>query len=196
MKRLSVAVLIDGTYTTDDKGAKTYQALGQETVDKLESLVRSAIGFNAERGDQVEVINMPFTGFEDLANTAPEFNLLGFNKEEIMRMAEGLGVAFVAVLVIVLVVRPLVSKAFEAMPAGEDQLMSSEGGMAQLTGPGGVPMPVPGVDEEDEDLDELIDIDKVEGRVKASSVRKINDIVDKHPEEALAIVRTWLYQET
>ena len=46
-----------------------------------------------------------------------------------------------------------------------------------------------------EDLDELIDIDKVEGRVKASSLRKISDIVDKHPEEALSIIRTWLYQE-
>jgi flagellar M-ring protein FliF len=157
--------------------------------------VRSAIGFDANRGDQVEVINMPFTGFEDLAAGEEEFMILGFNKEEVMRMAEGLGVAFVAVLVIVLVVRPLVSKAFESMPSGEDQLMTTEG-VAQLTGPGGVPMPMPGAAEEEEDLDELIDIDKVEGRVKASSVRKINDIVDKHPEEALAIVRTWLYQES
>jgi flagellar M-ring protein FliF len=72
--------------------------------------------------------------------------------------------------------------------------MSSDG-MAQLTGPGGVPMPMPTAQEEEEDLDELIDIDKVEGRVKASSLRKISDIVDKHPEEALAIIRTWLYQE-
>ncbi|MBL8642845.1 MAG: flagellar M-ring protein FliF [Rhodospirillaceae bacterium] len=196
LKRLSVAVLVDGNYTTAEDGTKTYAPLETETLDKIESLVRSAIGFDANRGDQVEVINMPFTGFDDLAKGAEEFNLLGFNKEEIMRMAEGLGVAFVAVLVIVLVVRPLVSKAFESMPAGEDQLMSADGGMAQLTGPGGVPMPMPGAAEEDEDLDELIDIDKVEGRVKASSVRKINDIVDKHPEEALAILRTWLYQET
>jgi len=196
LKRLSVAVLVDGNYTTAEDGAKTYAPLEQETLDKIDALVRSSIGFDANRGDQVEVINMPFTGFEGLTDGEAEFNLLGFNKEEIMRMAEGLGVAFVAVLVIVLVVRPLVSKAFESMPSGEDQLMSSEGGMAQLTGPGGVPMPVPGSGEEDEDLDELIDIDKVEGRVKASSVRKINDIVDKHPEEALAIVRTWLYQES
>jgi flagellar M-ring protein FliF len=196
LKRLSVAVLVDGNYTTDDAGTKTYQPLNPETMEKIESLVRSSIGYDANRGDLVEVINMPFTGFEDLAAGPEEFNLLGFNKEEIMRMAEGLGVAFVAVLVIVLVVRPLVSKAFESMPSGEDQLMTTEGGLAQLTGPGGVPMPVPGAGEEEDDLDELIDIDKVEGRVKASSVRKINDIVDKHPEEALAIVRTWLYQES
>ena len=41
----------------------------------------------------------------------------------------------------------------------------------------------------------MIDLNKVEGRVKASSVRKISEIVDKHPEEAVAIVRNWLAQE-
>nr|CAM74052.1 Flagellar biosynthesis/type III secretory pathway lipoprotein [Magnetospirillum gryphiswaldense MSR-1] len=49
--------------------------------------------------------------------------------------------------------------------------------------------------EEEVIADELIDIDKVEGRVKASSIRKIGEIVDKHPEEALSIIRNWLYQE-
>ena len=193
LKRLSVAVLVDGTYNTNaDNAERTYVPLPEGTMTKIEGLVKTAIGFDAKRGDQIEVVNMPFTGFDDLAKGPEEFNLLGFTKEEIMRMAEGLGVAVVAVLVILLVVRPLVTRAFESMPQGDDALMSE--GMAQLSGPGGVPMP--GSSEEEEDLDELIDIDKVEGRVKASSLRKISDIVDKHPEEALSIVRTWLYQET
>ena len=193
IRRLSVAVLVDGNYVNDEAGERAYQALSQDTMDKLESLVRSAIGYDTERGDQVEVINMPFTSFDDIAGDLEVFDLFGFSKEEVMRMAEGLGVAVVAVLVILLVVRPLVTKAFESMP-DEDALLTAEGGMAQITGPGGMPMPLPS-DEDEEDLDELIDIDKVEGRVKASSLRKINDIVDKHPEEAIAIFRTWLYQE-
>jgi len=41
----------------------------------------------------------------------------------------------------------------------------------------------------------MIDLDRVEGRVKASSVRKVGEIVDKHPEEALSIIRSWLYVE-
>ncbi|MHB1205739.1 MAG: flagellar basal-body MS-ring/collar protein FliF [Rhodospirillaceae bacterium] len=196
VKRLSVAVLVDGTYApaAAEGGARTYQPLPEETIAKIVALVKPAIGFDQARGDQIQVTNMQFTGIDDLIGDQHEFNILGFNKEEIMRMAEGLGVAVVAVLVILLVVRPLVTRAFEAMPTGEDALLSSEGGVAQLTGPGGVPMPM-GSQEEDEDLDELIDIDKVEGRVKASSLRKISDIVDKHPEEALSIIRTWLYQE-
>jgi flagellar M-ring protein FliF len=193
LKRLSVAVLVDGTYTTDADGKKVFKPLPEDTMTKIDSLVKSAIGFDAKRGDQVDVVNMQFTNFDELAQGPEPFNFLGFTKEEIMRMAEGLGVAVVAVLVILLVVRPLVTRAFESMPA-EDALMSGDG-VAQLMGPGGVPMPVPSGGEDEEDLDELIDIDKVEGRVKASSLRKISDIVDKHPEEALAIVRTWLYQE-
>ncbi len=195
LKRLSVAVLVDGTYTTNaETNAREFQPLDDPTMEKIRALVNTAVGYSADRGDQIEVVNMPFSGFDDLLGAEDEFNLLGFNKEEIMRMAEGLGVAVVAVLVILLVVRPLVTRAFEAMPQGDEALLTTDGAMAQLTGPGGVPMPM-GQKEEEEDLDELIDIDKVEGRVKASSLRKIGDIVDKHPEEALSIIRTWLYQE-
>lgn len=49
---------------------------------------------------------------------------------------------------------------------------------------------------EEEQFEELIDIDRVEGRVKASSVKKVGEIVEKHPEEALSIIRSWMYQES
>ena len=42
---------------------------------------------------------------------------------------------------------------------------------------------------------EMIDIGQVEGRVRASSMKKIGEIVDKHPEEAVAIIRSWMYQD-
>lgn len=195
VERLSVAVLVDGTYATGEDGTKTYQPRDEAQMDQLAALVRSAIGFDANRGDKVELVNMQFTGFEEIEVEEP-WMFLGFTKDEVMRMAEGLGVAIVAVLVILLVVRPLVTRAFEGAAAGEQGLLTADGlpANAQLTGPGGgVPAPIP---EEEDISEELIDIDKVEGRVKASSLRKIGEIVDKHPEEALSIVRNWLYQET
>ncbi len=42
---------------------------------------------------------------------------------------------------------------------------------------------------------EMIDIGQVDGRVAASSIKKIGEIVDKHPDEAVAIVRSWMYQD-
>jgi flagellar M-ring protein FliF len=46
------------------------------------------------------------------------------------------------------------------------------------------------------EIEQMIDIAQVEGRVRASSIKKIGEIVEKHPEEAVAILRTWMYQET
>ena len=60
LNRISAAVLVDGTYNKDAKGQLTYQPLPKEEVDRITALVRSAIGFNAKRGDQVEVVNLRF----------------------------------------------------------------------------------------------------------------------------------------
>ena len=46
-----------------------------------------------------------------------------------------------------------------------------------------------------EDADAMIDIANIEGRVKASSMKNIGEIIDKHPEEAVAILRNWMYQD-
>ncbi|EKV26550.1 Flagellar M-ring protein FliF [Caenispirillum salinarum AK4] len=192
IERLSIAVLVDGTYDVAEDGTRTYVPRSDEQMDKIATLVRSAVGYDAQRGDQVEVINMRFTSLDDFM---PEdaWTFMGFTKDEIMKMAEGLGIAIVAILVILLVVRPLVTRAFESAAPDEADMLSADAaaGVPQLTGPGSMPVPV----DEEMEADELIDIDKVEGRVRASSLRKIGEIVDKHPEEALSIIRNWLYQE-
>ncbi len=58
INRISVAVLVDGTYAKDDKGDITYQPRSEEDIEQIATLVRSAIGFDQKRGDQVEVVNM------------------------------------------------------------------------------------------------------------------------------------------
>ena len=40
----------------------------------------------------------------------------------------------------------------------------------------------------------MIDVSQIEGQVRESAIRKIGDVVQAHPEEAMAIVRTWLHQ--
>ena len=117
-------------------------------------------------------------------------------------MAELLVLSIVAVLVILLVVRPLLSKAFEALPAAagamaaQGRLLAEQAaGAPALAAPGVVPAPGEAVPGEEEGLEEMIDLDRVEGRVKASSVKKVGEIVDKHPEEALSILRSWMYQQ-
>ena len=98
----------------------------------------------------------------------------------------------IVLLVIMLVVRPLLSRVMEntadAKAMTEQLLADHTGDTPALAGPAGE---IP----EDEQFEELIDIDRVEGRVKASSIQKVGDIVDKNPDGALNIVRDWMYQE-
>ncbi|HER26003.1 MAG TPA: flagellar M-ring protein FliF [Rhodospirillales bacterium] len=196
--RLSVAVLVDGTYSKE-AGEDVYQPRNEAEMELMATLVRSAIGFDADRGDSVDVINIRFV--DSLAGQDEELRLFfGLDKNDLLRMAEVLVLSIVAILVILLVVRPLVSRAFEALPAAmaEGKLLAEQtsAAAAALTAPSaGTPAPSESLAME-EQYEELIDIDRVEGRVKASSVKKIGEIVDKHPEEALSIIRTWMYQES
>ncbi len=164
--------------------------------------MKSAIGYTKDREDQVKVASMAFYKGEELlqAEEPGEF-IFGMRRDFVEKVASNLGLSVVAILFLLLVLRPLIGRAIESMqgqvgPDGRRLLTAEGGALPQLTGPSGAAMPAPLGGEEEVIADELIDIDKVEGRVKASSIRKIGEIVEKHPEEALSIIRNWLYQES
>jgi len=64
MERISVAVLVDGTYQSNAKENGelewTYVSRSPDELTKIENLVKSAVNFVAGRGDKVEVVNIPF----------------------------------------------------------------------------------------------------------------------------------------
>jgi flagellar M-ring protein FliF len=207
VKRLSLAVLVDGHYTTNADGEQVYEPRSEEELQQIAALARSAVGFSQERGDKVEVINMQFADPTAELEQADTGGFLGLRQPELMRAAEMLVLGVIAVLVLLLVVRPLIQRLLEtpigepAVAGADNSLLSDYSGRddyAALAAPAGVPSTETteqfGAEEEEGD-EQMIDLNKVEGRVKASSVRKISEIVEKHPEEAVAIVRHWLAQE-
>ncbi|BBO88301.1 flagellar basal-body MS-ring/collar protein FliF [Desulfosarcina ovata] len=64
IQRLSVAVVVDGSYQQAEEGAEGEQAQyvqrTAEEMAKLESIVKSAVDYDATRGDKIEVVNIPF----------------------------------------------------------------------------------------------------------------------------------------
>ncbi|CAK0766219.1 Flagellar M-ring protein [uncultured Gammaproteobacteria bacterium] len=200
VRRMSVAVLVDGEYKTTN-GQQEYSPRPQEQLDKIAALVRSAAGIDAVRGDSLEVVNMRFAPPE--IDTGPEEEkILGLPKQDAFRLAEMLILGIVAILIILLVVRPLINKAFERSVETEeemDKLLADQSAMqAALPPPTGALAQDLALEaaQADEELEQMIDINRVEGRVRASSLRKVGEIVEKHPEEAVAILRSWMYQET
>ena len=196
IKKLSVAVLVDYEHKLNEEGVRTAIKRSPENMELLANLVKGAIGYDADRGDQIEIVQMVFKDSINVEEQLDQF--FGLSKNDLLRVAEMLVLGIVALLVILLVIRPLISRAFEATTAAaqaeSERLLADQSPDAPaLAGPGGV-LATSDLDVEEE-FEELIDIDRVEGRIKASSVKKIGEIVDKHPEAALSLIRTWMYQE-
>ena len=196
IKKLSVAVLVDYEHKLNEEGVRTAIKRSPEDMELLANLVKGAIGYDADRGDQIEIVQMVFKDSINVEEQLDQF--FGLSKNDLLRVAEMLVLGIVALLVILLVIRPLISRAFEANTAAaqaeSERLLADQSPDAPaLAGPGGV-LATSDMDAEEE-FEELIDIDRVEGRIKASSVKKIGEIVDKHPEAALSLIRTWMYQE-
>lgn len=110
VKKLSIAVMVDGEYEKstdkDGKASLKYKARSPEEMRNLEKLVKNAIGYNEDRGDQVEVASLPFA----LSSVPePEPDAL----EKWRGIAEWLAMPLVyllaTVLVLFFVVKPLMS---------------------------------------------------------------------------------------
>jgi flagellar M-ring protein FliF len=200
IKRLSVAVLVDGATTAGADGAQTYQPRTQEEIDQIAALVRSAVGFDAQRGDTVEVVNMPFTheAAEELAEDGGP--PLGLMKSDFMRIGEMVAMIVVALLISLLVLRPLMVHAFRAQPAAAGA--AAGGGTAALAqlapgqaSAGALPPASQAAAAATAAQEAMIDVERVDGRVRESAINKVGEIVDKHPDETLNIIRNWMYEE-
>jgi flagellar M-ring protein FliF len=169
VKRLSVAVLVDGTYAANQDGTKKYTPRSEAEMQQLEKLTRSAIGYNQERGDVVELVNMPFVTVEDISVDEGLPPLFGLTKDDYLRIAEIVVLGVVALLVLLLVVRPLVVRLIEAIPKAmpsDPALLEAAGPAPQLPRPEAGGGALPGMKESGGDIDQMIDLQQVEGRVR------------------------------
>ena len=197
VRKLSVAVVVDGMYDTNDKGERTYKPRTPEELEKIATIVKSAVGYDEERGDKVEVINMQFISFADEA-MAEEVTLLDqIDVNNYVKIIETLVLSFIGLLVIFLVIRPLMQKVLESVPeitGGEtsDQLLAAAGITPALEGPTG--KAIAGSRQDNADSGDMINIDSIKGQIRTSSIKRVGEIIEQHPEEALNIIRGWIYE--
>lgn len=228
IKRLSVAVLVDGLYETAEDGTQTYTARTQEELELIGRLVRSAIGFDETRGDKVEVVNLQLNSnaIDPLSADDAELGFVDGLMASLdpMRLAELGALLIVTILAIFLVARPLIARLTTpgvreagpaaiagGAPAGTPQLPSPDmkaileqavaDGQEVIRGPDGTPIALANPTPEqqaalalEDDTSTMIDIAQIEGQVRESSIRKIGELVQNHPEESLAILRGWLHE--
>jgi flagellar M-ring protein FliF len=135
LSRISVAVLVDGKYEKvagKKKGAQQskYVPMTPDELQKIEALVKSAVGFNQGRGDQVTVANIPF---RDVAAEGEESGgSPWWEAPVLMSLVKNalIGVAFLAL--IFLVIRPMVKSLGSFRPAGGTTFEGIEDGPEEL----------------------------------------------------------------
>ena len=197
VNRISVAVLVDGSYTRSGNGDAAYQPREKEELDRISALVRTAIGFNEKRGDQVEVVNLRFA--EVTGNPIPEptgwMSFLQFTKADVMHWIELLVMALLGLIVLLMVVRPLVRRILAADEPREQQAAIAaaiaEGNVQSAIAAGATADDIKGVTNQ---TSKMIDIAQVQGQVHAQSVQKVAELADKNPNETVSIIRTWLHE--
>jgi len=168
-----------------------YQERSKEELDRIGQLVRSAIGFDQKRGDQVEIVNLKFAEAPSvLPNAEPAglFGALQFTKDDVMYVIELAVMMLLGLVVMFMVIRPLVRR-----------ILASEQ-VAALAGPGGSMAALAdgtAVGTDGQPVQTLsgpnaIDIATVQGQVHAQSVHRVGELADRNPNETAAIVRQWL----
>lgn len=187
VNRLSVAVLVDGTYAVEEGSEeRKYTPRTEEELKKIESLVKTSIGFDEKRGDTVQVLNMQFSNEVQGAVKEKKFEWL---TRDLGSIVQTLVIGIIITLVMLLIVRPMVSRALAITKNENDEVelqaaLASQDleELAEITG----------VEEHVRKKESLIDIDRFEERKNTSSIGAINDIVDRHAEEAVTIIRGWI----
>jgi flagellar M-ring protein FliF len=172
VKKLSVAVIVDGNYkeAADAKGgAKTRQfvARSPEEMEKIESIVKTAMGYDENRGDQVEVATMPFSWA--VAEEDPRAVPAGIPWREYLLVAYKPAVSLVlAALFIFFVVRPLLKR--KGAAPGEASLLA--GGPAPALAAEGAPA------------------------LKTGDIREQTlQLAQGNPSKTVGIVKTWLNEK-
>ncbi|MGY6248049.1 flagellar basal-body MS-ring/collar protein FliF [Bosea thiooxidans] len=215
IKKLSVAVLVDGNYSRGQNGELAYQPRGNEELDRISELVRTAVGFDQNRGDKVEVVNLRFAEAPqppgDMTEPTLMQQLLSFSREDLVRFAELGVISLLTLIVLMTVVRPLLKQVLASDNSVATRPLPSFMRNGTLIGPDGEPTGDPAASgravatvgpngelvpaEVEMPSERMLAIAQVKGQLKAQSVEKIGALVAQNPADSVAVLRSWIHEK-
>jgi len=193
IKRLSVAVVVDGVYAAAPNGDPVYTPRSADEIAQILTLVRSAVGYSEARGDSVEVVNMQFAERPELAvpGTDGAGGLLDFTRDDLMNGAEMAVTLLIALALIFFVMRPLLKKVMTpetqalALPSGAEL-----GHHGVLAADGQVIAEEP--EEPRDKTPAWVANAKSMGETQLQTLKTVGTLVEENPKQAALIVRDWL----
>jgi flagellar M-ring protein FliF len=198
IKRVSMAVLVDGITSRGPDGKSTWREMPQADLDHLVVLVKSAVGFDEKRGDRVDVVSMRFSSPDDAFETEPAAApWLQLGKADLIWLATLGIVAVVALFALGFVVRPLALKLAANLPAPVRALAGPAAQPVGLSAPEGGALTAEQALQlaDTSDKDTMLNMANIQGEVRALSIRHLGELVETQPEAAVSVVRGWLAQK-
>ena len=174
IKKLSVAVMIDGTLTEDAE----YKARTQEEMGQYLQLVQSAVGYDQERGDQIKVENVKFD------HTTKIQRQKELEKQKQIDMAFQVGKYILGLIFVILFftkgIKPIIKFMTTSVDVAKEEEEEEEGDTMTAA-----------QRAEEEELKRL-----EEGLASASEMRKsVTDFIQKDPKYTAQVVKKWLREK-
>ncbi|WP_419785114.1 flagellar basal-body MS-ring/collar protein FliF [Pseudodesulfovibrio sp.] len=177
LKRLSVAVIVDGTWTTDEAtGKQVYVPRKAQEIERIKTLIANAVGYDTARGDTIEVSNISF-GEPDMYDAD---SLMRTMLEYAQRLGKPFLNGILIFLFLIMVVRPVVMALIR--PRVAEQEIEEMAGL-----PGAERLAL----EEDEMDEEAMDMSRRLENAKNHAIQLSDDNI----EQAVHLLKSWLTQE-
>jgi flagellar M-ring protein FliF len=200
IERITLAVMVDGTDEVSADGKHTWKARDQAQLDQIAKLVKSAIGFDEKRGDQLDVVSMPFVSTMDAAEATPAPHSARANGD-LVTFLQMIAFGVVGFGIIILTARSIFSslnKPAGGLTIGGPAGMIGDSGNPGMGSPlgtalgighsgGGGESPAAATEEDD-----VMTMNNIQGQLRASAIRKVTQLVDRHPDTTLGIIRSWI----
>jgi len=191
IKRLSVAVAVDGIYTQNANGAATYTPRDQAELDQLTALVRSAVGYDAQRGDTVEVVNLQFAARPDIVGQGSDGpGLFDFTRDDLFNFANMAVTLIIALALVLFVMRPLLRRVLE--PESEMLELPQTAEVAPVSAAAEAIAHNAEMEQQPAQNPQWMDQARQHGEAQVQTLKQVGNIVEEHPRQATVIVRDWL----
>ncbi len=201
IKRLTVAVLINGTTTENPDGTEAFAPRPEEEITALRDLVSSAVGFSEERGDVITLRSMQFEPIAVLGTSAKPslFMSLGL---DMMSLIQAVVLGLVALFLGLFVVRPILSparRAAELALAGPPASDTGAARDAKSTAPA-VKALTGEIDDSEINADDLPVVSGRNARITndadgEDAVARLRNMIGERQEETVEVLRSWLEGE-
>lgn len=189
IKRLSVAVVVDGLYVTNADGVAEYNPRSAAEIEQIRALVNTAIGYDQTRGDQVEVLNMQFAERPDLSFEPSEAGLFDFTRDDMFAAIEMAVTLLIALALVFFVMRPLIKKVLE--PDEQPMLVTAQEAVDAAGNPVSASDPA---SPEEEAREKWLDEARSLGAAQIEAIERVGTLVQENPKQASMIIRNWLLE--